>query len=716
LSLFFARGGGKKKQNKGPLRNTMETVLNRWLAEILQNIHESMERRQRHRKTAVGRKATSEKLAHRSDVAWTHEQTRYPSVNRGLVAEDVVSGRGEDIVTHCFPEKPRRELLLKQLADKLEYKGQQRRDFEAYMQHASDTAGDESWPARRLQLDECLYLPDNLRFELRGASAEARQQIMQLIMDQELRRRLDTAVREDKRDVVEQFLGTRAATYGSRLANELEVDLQRVVPQHVFLSDRDKCLLTFLHNVRKALHVSEDQLYRAPRNLKEWTVGKGLDRSRTALWPQYATALGLERMKVHARRAITMYTSGMAKIALALEDWIASRVGSVQAVQDRAEAGRREVLATGKPERLDLLVAGTRTIFNLVDSDDKPCFKHWAEAERCSRWTFGKESAASAILKMYMEFMDFMISPEPPLMLRSEMCVTAFYKAGEPFDPSDYDEWSAEKKHAFREEYHKFCARYLNVGFTFTAETHPKHGMRLLNLHSWGRGPVVPNPFRVKQDALLVKICGAYRLLPNRLGIGQHARQIWREHQIRYDFDPNYCTAFVREGWGENDWFPRPIFDVNFYEPGSGQDFPRPPPLPPVSRGSRRRRTTPAESAESAEPAKPAEPGAEPGAQPATESGSSPGRSAGRRARSPALTQSPALSDEEEFETQSRPHRRSPRSPRSPTPTRSPARSPARSSARNPTRNPTRSPARSSARGSAQTGTWTIESTTPTLH
>src|SRR4029077_16517340 len=111
--------------------------------------------------------------------------------------------------------------------------------------------------------------------------------------------------------------------------------------------------------------------------------------------------------------------------------WIANETPgrSVQEVNALIESKESKVMATGKmgPKEKALFVAGTRVIFNLVDNDGRPCFKDFEQKYTCSLWTFGKESAASEIVEMYTEFIDFMLNPEPPLMQRCDMRVTAVF-------------------------------------------------------------------------------------------------------------------------------------------------------------------------------------------------------------------------------------------------------------------------------------------------
>jgi hypothetical protein len=55
-----------------------------------------------------------------------------------------------------------------------------------------------------------------------------------------------------------------------------------------------------------------------------------------------------------------------------------------------------------------------------------------------------------------------------------------------------------------------------------------------------GGGRIGPNPQRTEEDDVYVKMMGTVRLFPNRLGIGQEAREVWKRRGI---VDPNFLSS-----------------------------------------------------------------------------------------------------------------------------------------------------------------------------
>lgn len=542
----------------------MENVLNKMMAEILHYIDQSKNRQQRHKKTAIGRRG-SEKLAQLSDATFTYFQTQFPSANRGSVAGKIMGNKGEDIALQCFSDRPRLDLMIEHLAARLSKKEVTEDDVAQWKDWLFYRKDDQDHPPQiRREFLKRVLLPMSLRPVLAKASDKQLDVILRAVMDQELRKTLYEIAEPADYDVVEQFLRTREATFGAPLTQELNLELQRHSETSGVLTDKEKCVLTVFHGLRRALGLADTEMYQSPTNLKELTIGKGVDRSNTELFPHYATLVQMERVQLCRRRAVALFTAGLAKVSKGL-----------------TIIGKRSSQTDIPAEATNWISAGWRTIFNVTDAQERPC--KGENVSFCTDFTPFKESAASAILMMYMELMDFAFSPNPPLMLRKDMRVTALYQGLEPYQLETYETWPSDKKEAYREEYLKFCAKYMNVGFTFT-EKRGVHGMQELNLDAWGEGELVVNPFRVKQDGLMYKLFGSFRPLPNRLGVGSVARQIMLAHRIRYNFDPTYCQAFIdhepRRYENKNEaWFPRPIFDVNFdvfYEPPRGD-------IPPVA-------------------------------------------------------------------------------------------------------------------------------------
>jgi hypothetical protein len=143
-----------------------------------------------------------------------------------------------------------------------------------------------------------------------------------------------------------------------------------------------------------------------------------------------------------------------------------------------------------------------------------------------------KTSAASALLLAYMELSDYLFSPSPPLMTRAQLrSVDGFWgQDNTPFGEGlNYREWDGQHQRAFREAYRTQMKRWMNVGFKPTGQRHDIHRMPLMNWDSWAPGQeVFANPWRVRED-------NYYRVLmneivadmPNRLGIGPDAENIW---------------------------------------------------------------------------------------------------------------------------------------------------------------------------------------------
>jgi hypothetical protein len=149
-----------------------------------------------------------------------------------------------------------------------------------------------------------------------------------------------------------------------------------------------------------------------------------------------------------------------------------------------------------------------------------------------------KTSAASALLLAFMELADYMYSPSPPLITRTQLRTVDGYYGNTPFGQGEsYDRWSENHKQAFRAAYRAQMKKWMNVGFQPTGERDKKHGMPLMNWDTWAsdtekvpnpNARLVPNPWRVREDnycrMLLTEFPPGMR---NRLGIGSQAKKIW---------------------------------------------------------------------------------------------------------------------------------------------------------------------------------------------
>jgi hypothetical protein len=199
-----------------------------------------------------------------------------------------------------------------------------------------------------------------------------------------------------------------------------------------------------------------------------------------------------------------------------------------------------------------------------------------------------KTSAASAILLTYMELMDCLVSPSPPLIARDDMRVTETYtdpegNVSEYGNPNMFSRWKEHKRRSFRLAHARFVQRYEAVGFCTTGKMHPETALPILNLDQWGdpNSDVVANPFRVREDTMIHKILGPVRFGFNRLGIGAEARKVWRNHKVAPGYDEEYCMLFSKytqkyKNIHERDpetfratYFPRPILDGNYFETSS---------------------------------------------------------------------------------------------------------------------------------------------------
>jgi hypothetical protein len=534
-----------QKQKKKKRR--MDDHLNGMFYNIMSFVRRSKKNEQRHKKVFIDKSGKQVSGNQISDATSTYFQTTYQNNNRGSVISQVVGENGDDVALNCFSDRPRADIVFQQLVyEELKTNPAPdvvgafremlyfRMEVGAFLEKFRLSLRVSTKPhleGLRVEFQSRLSLPRQLNDILEHVSFLEKERILKLVLDVELRRALTEVVPISDRLLMEQFLKSREATFGAQLSPQIQQELQ-----HVSLDaygDKDKCLLTFFYNIQQALGLNDTEMYQAPTSAKQLTIGKGVDRSHPDDFPHYGTLVRTERVKVASRRAMTLFSSGIGKIARGLQS------------ENITEEG------------LSSIKAGMTTIFNLQNRSKQQCKQDGVEM--CFAFSPGKESAASAILMMYMEFMDFMIDPSPPLMLRRDMKVTALYN-GEPYDLATYESWPTAQKTAYRKEYLQFCARYMNVGFTFTSQRGP-HGMKLLNLDSWGEGEIVVNPFRVKEDTLLFKYFGSFRLQPNRLGIGAVARRVWLGHSIQYDFDPTYCATFEGK---KKLYYPRPIFDLNY--------------------------------------------------------------------------------------------------------------------------------------------------------
>jgi hypothetical protein len=146
--------------------------------------------------------------------------------------------------------------------------------------------------------------------------------------------------------------------------------------------------------------------------------------------------------------------------------------------------------------------------------------------------------AASLALTGYLELSDYFINPSPPLVAvdSDQLMGLAFHElpdvagsAGPTVDLGGSHALRGGSLHA---------ATLTRLGFfdTFTNGT------------GWGSGHsgVVANPIRVREDAVAQALMGQYRPVGNRLGIGRKAEEIWSDHRVGKDWDPEAWVTYKR--------------------------------------------------------------------------------------------------------------------------------------------------------------------------
>jgi hypothetical protein len=579
--------------------STFHSVLGQWFTEILSNVDKSEQTKQRHKKVMIDR---SNKSVHNqliTDVTFTYHQNVYQNVNPESIIKQVIGDKnGSGITKYCVTDRNRPLLMLK-ARQKLFFKPRDVTDgtsyddmirqfndsffskakFRSFLDELQKNKKWKQWSRvyttgddiKRLETEQFdflrkLYIPDYLWEFLRGKDRDHTWKLIMLIRDSELQLELESSLPNtpEARKAMDQFLNNRVGSVGAELTAELQIELQNYFPGMKLdtLGNLDKCTLTLFYNIKKALSMLKQTPHQHPANIKKLKIIKGINRLHMP--PDYEALVRPERAKVAARRAIHMYTSGLRMITKGLNKKNFSYIMRGYAMIYNIRSRRYE---KGKQSSG---LKGSCPVFS-----KQPNWQQVADFP-CDEFR-DKESAASAVLLMYMEMMDYFVSPSPPLMLRNQMQVTAVYvdpvtKLIEDFNVETYQEWSSHKETAFKKEYNKFLLKYMNVGFTVTDKIGP-HGLPLLNLDSWGTGAVVANPFRVREDTFLFKYFGGFRLEFNRLGIGAQARLLWLKHTIKHSYDPNYADAFIAVDdppngkYTHDSDFPRPIFDVQYYNP-----------------------------------------------------------------------------------------------------------------------------------------------------
>jgi hypothetical protein len=555
---------------------SFNTVLRSWLSEILTTVEQSAKNKQRHKKVMIDSEDASTANKKVTDVTHTHNQNIYPGANKESIVSEIIGRNGEDVNRYCISSATRQELMLQQriqlwfkppaAGQELEYQSMvaafrhctdSKEQFESFLQREQwhhfnkllDTPDDlPKFESELFDFARKRHLPEYMWSVIEETDTTKLWEIIELVQDSALYDKLKAASKNTPtaRKAMKQFLNNRIAATGADLTVELQAELQHFFPEVGLdtLNGADKCTLTLFYNIKKALVLMNTTTpLQKPVDIKKLRLLPGLDRERAL--PEYKALVRTERAKLAAHRAVRMYTAGLAMFTKG------------QQFNDPR-----------------LVLKGYNLIYNIKNEEyykgkggiqeHCPLFKDGSPEEEqtenpCNQFN-DKTSAASAILLMYIELLDYCLNPSPPVMRRSDMKVRALYRNKEPYDLLDYGDWTLEKKTAYAREYQQFLLDYMNVGFTMQGAV-GVHGLPLLNLDSWGKGELVANPFRVREDTFLYKHFGNFRLVPNRLGIGKHARDIWMKHTIKYDYDPNYAEAFVMQD--QDVHLLRPIFDIH---------------------------------------------------------------------------------------------------------------------------------------------------------
>ena len=355
---------------------------------------------------------------------------------------------------------------------------------------------------------------------------------------------------------VNRFLVNRRVSFGPLLTDTTLLELRKQFPLINLENQRgsDLCMLVMLNNMRKTLRLGRPT--KPATDLRTIKIPVGINREN--LPDTYNILTRPEKAKAAMRRAKTMYTSGLSKILLGLQ----------KNRPDQTAAGFSSIFNLHNAQAGKLKTVLTKTCGFYNYKNDKK-----VGGIRCDALS-DSQCAATALLLAYMETMDCMVDPEPPLMARRDMCVTELYVnpttlAVETFrEVEHFTTWTQHKQRKFRQAHAVFIRRYQSVGFSEMGK-HPVTELPVLNLDDWGEGDIVANPFRVREDTMLNKLCGSLRFEFNRLGIGNEARRVWAQHKIRVGFDRRYCNKFIKhcESMEQAEYFPRPIFDMNFYDP-----------------------------------------------------------------------------------------------------------------------------------------------------
>lgn len=595
--------------------STFQVILGEWLREITTDIERKEKTVQRHKKISTDHKSDTVKNRERCDVTLTYEQSIYQNVSPQGTVGDILQNK-TDIMSYCMQSNLDMSGLIQQRIEvyfrpRPIIKGKEQTIYDNMISDFKNSFWSKTdfsnflkrLPKYKVQSDyvnintdnmEHLYeeqlqflwdslLPPQLQLDkLRNKKIKDDDlwEIIDLLHDNRLKDKLEQVVPENLQPVVDQLLKNRLSRFSGTFDLEICSALRKEYPLLNIdqESNSNKCLMVLLFNIRKTLNLS--QSVQSSGDIRKLKIPVGINRTNVPL--DYKMLTRPERAKVCFRKAKQLYTSGLQLILSGLSNNnpsdIARGTGNIYNIHDK-EYEQRFVRKNKNDRKTELTLEQSCPLFKFGKKKNGQEEVDHSEIEEflCDEFR-DKISAASAILLGYMEIMDCTVSPLPPLMCRKDMCVTALYvdpktKEVSHFrDVEDYNTWSDHKKSLFRVHYNEFLIRYKNVGFTFTGNTNPYTNMEILNLLDWGQGDVVVNPFRVHEDTLLHKLFGTLRFEFNRFGIGNEARKIWAQHSIKMAYDRNYCKEFIKynkDYTTNTEWFPRPVFDMNYYNPTS---------------------------------------------------------------------------------------------------------------------------------------------------
>lgn len=540
--------------------NSLNDILSQWLGQILATVKTKQANKQRHKKIVkIGGK--NEKFRKITDITSTGNQQRYPNTNIESVVTSIIGENGNDASRYCISNSVRRDLMMQKRIDHLfeepkkgdellyeemiaafknsitsqanckDFANKAANEWKQFQKiYNKDTAATE---ADIFDFARKVYIPQYLYSFINTSNSDVWRTI-EKVQDADLYKQLLTQTDQTPaaEQAIRQFLSNRLATNTVDLAVDLQVELQNLFPdvQLDTISNSDKCALSLFYNIKRALGQIQSAPSSQPQDTKKIKLLKGIDRTPAALAknPVYSALVRTERAKVAASHAVRMYTAGLALI------------------QKGNYASR-----------------GHNLIYNYADG------------------AFRNTSAASAVLLMYIELMDYFINPSPPLINRTKMknglCLRNFDDLKTRTISEVWPSWSEEQKRAYRAQHDEYLREFMNVGFSIEGQ-HEVTELPTLNIDDWGQGEEVPNPFRVREDTFLFKYFGALRLKPNRLGIGKEARDIWRKHTVKRNYDKDYEAEFDKylidqkiDSTPYSEYLKRPIYDINFCGEGEGQ-------------------------------------------------------------------------------------------------------------------------------------------------